>query len=245
MDTGESPMLNIVCLKWGEKYGAEYVNRLYAGVRRNTTHDFRFWCFTEHAQGICPEITVLDLPMRYGLHTWWNKIWLFSPANGLPSDQQVLYIDLDTLIVSNIDDIMQVDQVPDIVLLRDFYQGIARTAGDIGSGIMSWRQGQYTDIWHEFIQDPEAAIGSVHPHGDQAWIAQHVRSWYHWQDLFPDRVVSFKVHCAQGLPPTAGVVCYHGRPTIPESVTMSTDHGTAFKKWHVEAAPWVLDHWRD
>lgn len=238
-------MINIVCLKWGRKYGAEYVNRLHNAVRRNTTVDFRFWCFTEDATDILPGIEVLPLPWADRLDTWWNKIFLFAPDNGLPQQEQILYIDLDTLIVSNIDDIMAVDQVPDIVLLKDFYHGIARTAGEIGSGIMSWRQGQYPDIWEQFIKDPGAAVATVMPHGDQAWIARHVKAWYYWQDLFPGRVVSFKLHCAQGLPPGAEVVCYHGRPSIPESVTQITDHSTASRKWRVEAAPWVLDHWRD
>ena len=30
----------VLCMKWGTKYGAEYVNRLYNMVKRHTTVDF-------------------------------------------------------------------------------------------------------------------------------------------------------------------------------------------------------------
>jgi hypothetical protein len=33
----------IVCVKWGTLYGPEYVNRLYAMVKRNITGPFRLW----------------------------------------------------------------------------------------------------------------------------------------------------------------------------------------------------------
>ena len=31
----------VICMNWGDAYGAEYVNRLYNMVRRNTTGDIR------------------------------------------------------------------------------------------------------------------------------------------------------------------------------------------------------------
>ena len=44
--------VNIVCMKWGDRYGPEWVNRLYGMVARNTTWAFRFVCFTDNAAGI-------------------------------------------------------------------------------------------------------------------------------------------------------------------------------------------------
>ena len=40
---------NIICMKWGTKFGASYVNRLYDMVERNTTVPHRFVCFTDDA----------------------------------------------------------------------------------------------------------------------------------------------------------------------------------------------------
>jgi hypothetical protein len=241
MDPEEPRMINIVCLKWGDKYGAEYVNRLYSAVVRHTTRPFRFWCLTERPAGLNPGMTVLPLIASDHLDSWWNKISLFSPDNGLPRGEQIFYIDLDTLIVDNIDDLLSVEQVPDLVVLRDFYHGIAKTAGNVGSGLMSWFHGQYDHVWNEFRRDPAAAIRSVRPHGDQAWIESQITAWYYWQDLWPDAVVSFKMHCQEGIPLGARVICYHGVPGIPESVTY---HGKNWR-WQLKPQPWVLDHWRD
>jgi len=233
-------MINIVCLKWGDKYGPEYVNRLFYAVERHVTREHRFWCVTEDDTGIDWRIRRSPLKIDHGLETWWNKIQLFSNDILVPQGEQIFYIDLDTLIVDNIDDLLT-DQIPEIVVLRDFYHGIAKTAGLVGSGLMSWRHGQYQHIWDRFIKDPQSAIMSCRPHGDQRWIESCLESWYYWQDLFPNRVTSFKVHCREGIPPNAGVICYHGRPSIPESIT----YRGKIWQWDIHPQPWVADHWRD
>ena len=35
-------MVNVLCMKWGTKYSADYVNTLYSMVARNMSRDFRF-----------------------------------------------------------------------------------------------------------------------------------------------------------------------------------------------------------
>lgn len=234
-------MINVICLKWGDKYGPEYVNRLFLAVKRHTKCPFRFWCLTENTNGILPEIEALPLMAPNQLDTWWNKISLFSNDNGLPLGEHMFYIDLDTLIVSNLDDLFDVLAVPDIVVLKDFYHGIAKTAGLVGSGLMAWKHGNYHHIWDEFIRDPDKAIRSVRPHGDQRWIESQISAWYYWQDLWPGSVVSFKMHCQQGIPHGAKVICYHGSPGIPESVNY---RGRQWR-WDLVPQPWVLDHWKD
>ena len=37
----------ILCMKWGTKYGAEYVNRLYNMVKRHLTLPFKMVCLTD------------------------------------------------------------------------------------------------------------------------------------------------------------------------------------------------------
>lgn len=71
-------MINVVCLKYGNLYGPEYVNKLYAGVKRNSTISFKFHCFTDDISGIHSEIITHPLPHNLPGVGWWQKLYLFS-----------------------------------------------------------------------------------------------------------------------------------------------------------------------
>jgi hypothetical protein len=97
---------NVVCMKWGDRYGAEFVNRLYAMVMRNTSWRVRFVCFTDDASGIRPEVECQPLPtFEYdrALGKYWPKLALMSPdLGGLTG--MTLFLDLDLVILDTIDD---------------------------------------------------------------------------------------------------------------------------------------------
>lgn len=231
--------INVVCLKWGTKYGVEYVNKLFAAISKNTKTGFKFHCYTDNASGLDKKIVVHDLPYKH-LEGWWNKLYLFSDEIGIPNGERIFYVDLDTLITRNIDALMSVKSSK-ITVLKDFMFGIAKLTTTVGSGLMSWNHGSHTNIWNAFIADPEAAVEMMTPHGDQAWVEHMVpesRRAY-WQDLFPGKVVSFKLDCGNGLPQTAAVVCYHGIPSIPDSAIKPTKTG----RFNFPAQPWVMDYW--
>ena len=57
----------VVCLKWGDKYGPEYVNKLYRMVQRNLTIDHEFVCFTENPANLDLGIKVIDLELMKGI----------------------------------------------------------------------------------------------------------------------------------------------------------------------------------
>jgi len=98
--------INIICMKWGNKYGAEYVNRLYGMVSRNLTLPFKFICFTENSKGIHPSVEIYPLP-SLGLpenipERGWLKLATFqNPLSDLKGT--ALFLDLDVVIVGNID----------------------------------------------------------------------------------------------------------------------------------------------
>jgi len=233
-------MLNIVCLKWGVKYGPDYVNKLYESVKRNTTANFRFHCFTDDETGVNKDVVIHDLPYKDDLEGWWNKVYLFSDLIDIPVGETIFYIDLDSIITDDIDDLLY-HRSKTMVVLRDFYWGLAKTAGPMGSGLMMWEHGLYTYVWDNFIKDPADAIKKVFPHGDQHWVNINVKNRLHWQDLFPNRVVSFKVHCRKGLPKETGIVCFHGVPSIPGAAT------TAGKSWKMywTPSPWIFKYWKE
>ena len=69
-------------MKWGPLYPADYVNKLYGMVRRNTEGPLRFVCMTDDAQGVraevecmpCPEVDVPPPRNRTG----WRKIAVWA-----------------------------------------------------------------------------------------------------------------------------------------------------------------------
>lgn len=66
----------MVCVKWGSKYSAEYVNRLARGVQRHTSSfaGRRLVCFTDDSTGAC----------RALIHGCWRSSQLFLQLPVLP-----------------------------------------------------------------------------------------------------------------------------------------------------------------
>lgn len=52
----------LVCMKWGNKYGSEYVNRLYAAAKIHITGEFSFACLTDDSSGLDPAILTYPIP---------------------------------------------------------------------------------------------------------------------------------------------------------------------------------------
>ena len=55
-------VVNVLCMKWGTKYPADYVNRLYSMVARNIRRPFRFVCLTDDNLGLGANIESFPLP---------------------------------------------------------------------------------------------------------------------------------------------------------------------------------------
>jgi len=99
-----SDLINIVCVKYGTKYGADYVNKLYDGIRRNLTLKHRFMCFTEDGEGLDKDIIVKPLKNKW--QTWWSKVHIFDPSQYEDNpESMVFYIDLDMIISGSLNDI--------------------------------------------------------------------------------------------------------------------------------------------
>lgn len=99
--------LAVACVKYGTKYGPDYVNRLHRMVRRHLPGDWPFVCFTERPEGLDPAIR----PIGFGgapLPGWWAKIALFDPAAPIGADA-VLYLDLDSVVVGDLSFVRDLD----------------------------------------------------------------------------------------------------------------------------------------
>jgi len=187
-------------VKWGTLYGPDYVNILHDAVRRNLPSEtrWRFLCFTDDPSGLSEGIEARPLPVP--LKGWWNKLYLFK--EGLFEDgTRLVFLDLDTLIMGNISDIVRYKG--EFALLRDFYR-----PNGYGSGVMLWRAGFGHTIWQSYLDVGTPEIDG----GDQAWIERCRPKADILQDLFPGAFVSFKEKCQITCPPDARIVCFHGLP---------------------------------
>lgn len=188
--------LTVVCVKSGPgAYTHAWVNRLQRMVRQNLTPPYRFVCLTDDAGGLT--CTTKKLPEK-GLG-WYAKLCMFRPNlfSGL-----VLYLDLDSLIVGNLDFVRKFKG--DFAILRDFYR-----EDGYGSGVMLWNK-EYPHVWNNWLK----AECPPHPLGDQGWMEEQLPNAIRLQDEFPGKFVSYKVHCQErdAIPDGAAVVSFHGEP---------------------------------
>jgi hypothetical protein len=150
--------VNVVCIKWGTKYPAEYVNHLARAVRSHLTIPHRFLCLTDNPRGI--DHTVETMPFVEDLPGWWNKIALFqSRIHDLQGT--LLYIDLDMVIIRKIDDVL--NHPGQFVAVPTF-----RREGEFATALMRFEIGRYRRVWELFEPRAQDVMNAIY--GDQNWI---------------------------------------------------------------------------
>lgn len=177
--------VTVVCVKWGDLYGPEYVNVLHDMVRRNLRYDHRFICYTDDPTGVHCETR--ELPR--GFKTWWNKLPLFRAGE---FKGRVLYLDLDVCITGDLEPIVDRKGIIDDWNIPGY-----------NASVMSWDAGEHTDLWDKFTDDVPQRLRS-----DQDWMNE-IGGW----DILPDGLcVSYRKDAAREVPEGASVVCFHGEP---------------------------------
>ncbi len=200
----------IVCyFQESDKFSVDHVVRLQSMVARNCLLPFQFLCLTNSKiHGVS------TLPPRLGLPGWWGKLELFFHSE-LISFENLLYFDLDTVILDEISDLFLMDEPS---FLEDFYE-----PRKLATGIMFWKGGQLREI--EELPLQKLAYQFI---GDQNFMRVYMQGQYinFIQKQVPG-IYSYKVHCENILPQDAKVVCFHGKPWIQEV----KDH-------------WIKENWR-
>lgn len=191
-------MTVIACVKTGTQYGPEYVNRLASMVERHTTRPHLFVCLTDNPAGItCP-----TAPIGTDAPTWWGNLILFKP-HPVVAGHRVLYVDLDTVIVGNIDPLL--DYAGPFAILRDFY----RPWGYCGA-LKGMAPGVAPFAWEAFSKTPQTMMQQFY--SDQEYLERMMPNADRWQDVCPGVNGSYKAdHLANG-PRDFAVIHFHGRP---------------------------------
>lgn len=164
-------------------------------LKRSTEYDTDY---VDRLQGgLKRNLTVINEPPWPG---WWSKMALFSPE--LKGD--LLYFDLDTVIVGSIEELF----TGKLTMLSDF-----NLLHYVASGVMYLPEADRKPVWDEWIKDPEGHMRKHRGHGDGGFLSKFYKTTaLRWQDILPGKIVSYKKHCKEGVPKSASVVAFHGRP---------------------------------
>jgi hypothetical protein len=202
-------MLNVVCVQT-QNYcglGPDYVANLRRQVRQHLKVPHRFYVLTDDAASNYPRMLVKPSVYR----GWWEKLRIFKP--NMFREGRVLFLDLDTVIVGNIDHLA--DYQGHMAMPHDFWN-----PKGLGPAVML-----FDPEWAAFIYQEWAAEGFPmdDPRGDQAWIENRQQGRMRrevdiMQDLWPGQFHSYKTTCTNGIPEGARVICFHGKPR-PHQVT--------------------------
>jgi hypothetical protein len=220
-------MLNVICLKHGTKYSADYVNKLYHMVQRHLTVPHRFMCFTDDAEHIESNIETQALPqVQASLSGWWWKPYLFN-SSLFPAGDVNLFFDLDTVIVNNIDKL--VTYLPgEFVGLRNVSRVFRPGLKKLGSAVMRWSAEKHHQIWADLLAQP--TLMTQYP-GDQDWIwaraSEHIKFYpdpwirsYKWEIRSRKELEGHGKNCVFGtiknpeIPLETAVLAFHGNPQI-------------------------------
>ncbi len=229
----------VLCLKHGDKYGAEYVNILYSMVKRHTTIPIEFICFTEKPQGIDPGVQIRPIPLHPAIKGWWYKPMFFNP--GLNLQGPALYMDLDIIIFRNIDNLFSY-KPGEFCVIRDFNRAIQSNWDRMNSSIFRLYPGQHQVVYERFMQDPE--YHAKRYHGDQDWLYANVKAQY---EFWPDEWIQSYKWEMRGRPEMNRVsgrrnFAMKGEPTILPDTSIAVFHGDPNPKDCVD--DWCRENWR-
>lgn len=147
----------VICINWGTKYGAPFINRLYAMVARNITPPFTFTCFTDNRVGLNAEILCENLPPLYvdnmpiNSRGIWQKARLWGPSLG-KLQGPVLFLDLDLVIVSSLDVFFEIGEADDVVLARNQTTPFERLGQ---TSLFRFPVGKLVPLQEKFRSDPQ------------------------------------------------------------------------------------------
>lgn len=246
-------MANIICLKWGTRYGPHYVNRLYAGVKRHLHRPFRFVCVTDNPDGLDQGIESVPLPENPGTSIPWPNVFmkLLITRDGFAGLKgPTLFFDVDVIITDDIDCFFDFRPGENCIIHNwvEKRKTLLRKAPAIGnSSLFRFEAGQSQYICDTFLREIDRACDRNHFRTEQAFLTYAMRQCAWWPETW---VRSYKRHsmwtfplnlwCVPTLPAGTKVLVFHGRPDPDQAIA-----GYKGKRVHQHARPaaWIEPYW--
>ncbi len=241
----------IVCMKWGTRYGADYVNRLWSMIRRHTTRPTRLVCYTDERHGIDPKVEVyplldIHLPERLRWRPW-RKIALWGEH--LPGVKgEALYLDLDIVVTGNLDAFF--DYRPgEFCVIRNW----TTSNGGVGNTTAyRFRVGSASHLLERMNREPLAVYQEFG--NSQTYVTRQIglplTFWPdEWCVSFKHSLVPswpFRFFRTPVLPPQAKLVAFTGKPDPDEAMEgrWPTKHWYQKVYKRVRPTPWIAENWR-
>lgn len=218
--------IDCACVLYGDAYSWTYVDRLYNMLNRHLTPAVRLHVYTESTRPV-PDHMIKHSLQDFGplgpRRAWWYKMQLFNITYHCGP---LLYFDLDTVIVDNIDWIWNLP--PNYFwAIRDFKQLWKPNHYGINSSVMWWNTDQFQQTWQQFQSQPLSEVMRRYP-GDQDFLTacipdsqrrffdeEQIQSW-RWQCLDGGYDFRARAHRTPGTGTTIGkktsVLIFHGKP---------------------------------
>ena len=242
-------MQTVICMKWGTRYGADFVNRLSAAIERNTQRQTQLVCLTDDPSGIdytvrCEPIPDINLPNDLSL-TPWRKLVLWQDGlAGLSGD--VLFLDLDLVITGNLDEMF--DFEPGRFCVIENWTQAGQSIGN--TSCFRWRIGTHTHIFDNLEMERERILSTYRI--EQVYISREVEDMVFWpapwcasfkHSLLPNWPLNF--FKTPKLPVDTKIVAFTGKPDQDEALKGNWPVKSAWKKIykHVRPTHWIADHW--
>jgi hypothetical protein len=238
---------HIICMKWGTKYGPEYVNRLFAMVRRHLSGDFQMVCLTDDDHGIRKEVTCLpipplDLPTGIPERGWTKLVSFAADLNGLKGT--ALFLDLDVVIVGSLE--VFFEQPGEFLIIHDYKRPWRITGNssvyrfELGAhpDVLDYFRSHVEEIRHKFRNEQAYLSDFLHRQGKlQYWNASWCPSFkYHGIPTWPTNYWK-----APFIPKDARIVIFHGECNPPDALA-----GRRNRRWRfIQPASWVANHWHE
>lgn len=243
-------MQTIICMKWGDRYGPEYVNRLYGAIKRQTDRPTRLVCFTDNVEGIIDDVQTEPIPdinlTPETISLPWRKLAMWKyPLADLEGD--VLFLDLDLVITGNLDALL--DYEPGRFCVIENWTQKGQNIGN--TSVFKFPTGKYQHIYNDLQENPDRILSKYRI--EQLYISREIDDMVFWPK---DWCVSFKHSLlpqwpmnffkTPKLPADTKVVAFTGKPDQDEAVIGKWPEKKWYKRFykHVRPTPWIGQHWQ-
>jgi hypothetical protein len=237
----------VICMKWGTKYGPEYVNRLYGMVSRHLRGPFRFVCFTDDVSGIRAEVENFPLPelalQASKLDGGWRKLNSYQ-ADLYGLQGEAMFLDLDVVIV---DDITPLFEFPgEFPIIKDWKRPW-RVTGN--SSVYRFRLGAHVDVLEYFLAN-QSSVRAKH-RNEQEYLSHYIHDQGKLVYWPAEWCCSFKYQCLPPWPMTfwqmakipkgCRIVVFHGEVNPPDAIAGRRNRAGS----GMVPVSWVAEHWRE